>query len=119
MADDKRTNFLSLFTKALVATCVRNGYLETLHAGIQPASKTGDYSDVKVVTPYGEIPWRDVSKFDDDQMKILIKDIVDSIHTVLLQENDSKYLLEFIRSARPYFADWDEPKINAALLKKP
>src|SRR6266404_9748741 len=37
--------------------CVRNTFLEDLHAGTVPSSKAGDYSDVKVVSPYGEIPW--------------------------------------------------------------
>src|SRR6266852_8541728 len=30
--------------------CVRNSSLEELHAGVFPSSKTGDYTDVKVVT---------------------------------------------------------------------
>lgn len=42
---------------ALVETCVRNSRLEELHTGISPDSAVGDYSDVKVVTPYGDIPW--------------------------------------------------------------
>jgi hypothetical protein len=43
---------------ALVEQCVRNTRIEDIHAGITPASLLGDYSDVKVVTPYGEIPGR-------------------------------------------------------------
>jgi hypothetical protein len=47
-------------TAAKVATmlafhCVRNSYLEDLHAGIFPSSQTGDYTDVKVRQPL----WRD------------------------------------------------------------
>jgi len=45
----------------MTVLCVRNTYLEELHAGKFPASATGDYSDVKVVTPYGEIPWKNLS----------------------------------------------------------
>jgi hypothetical protein len=45
------------FTLALVEQCVRNTFLEELHAGTVPDSAVGDYSDVKVVTPFGEIPW--------------------------------------------------------------
>jgi len=48
---------LARSAKSLVELCVRNTSLEDLHAGIFPGSETGDYSDVKVVTPYGEIPW--------------------------------------------------------------
>ena len=50
----------AVLAKAITAMCVRNGYLEDLHSGVTPSSKAGDYSDVKVVTPYGEIPWQKV-----------------------------------------------------------
>jgi hypothetical protein len=30
---------------------MRNSELENLHAGVTPSSATGDYTDVKVVTP--------------------------------------------------------------------
>ena len=36
---------------SLVETCVRNTGLEDLHAGRWPRSATGDYSDVRVMTP--------------------------------------------------------------------
>jgi hypothetical protein len=42
--------------------CVRNTCIEDLHAGIEPSSQAGDFSDVKVVTPYGEIPWNKLSR---------------------------------------------------------
>ena len=47
---------------ALVQRCVRNTQLEDLHAGIFPASQSGDYDDVKVISPYGEIPWNGLSR---------------------------------------------------------
>ena len=47
---------------------MRNTFLEKLHEGITPSSEAGDYSDVKVVTPYGEIPWRNVSLISDREM---------------------------------------------------
>src|SRR6516225_2319661 len=48
--------------KYLVQQCFRNSVLEDLHAGIAPSSKSGDYSDVVVRTPFGEIPWRRLSR---------------------------------------------------------
>ena len=48
----------SALAKAITVLCVRNTFLEDLHSGTSPSSKTGDLSDVKVVTPYGEIPWQ-------------------------------------------------------------
>ena len=59
--------------KMLAFHCVRNSYLEDLHAGIFPSSKTGDYADVKVISPYGEIAWNRVSRISDDEMKHLGK----------------------------------------------
>jgi hypothetical protein len=62
--------------KYLVHECFRNSELEKLHAGVVPDSKTGDYSDVIVKTPFGEIPWREVSRFDDAEMQRLMTDVV-------------------------------------------
>src|SRR5438093_9756136 len=49
--------------------CVRNSSLEELHAGTFPSSKTGDYTDVKVVSPYGEIAWNQLGRISDEEMK--------------------------------------------------
>jgi hypothetical protein len=37
--------------KSIAALCVRNTFLEDLHSGTTPSSKSGDYADVKVITP--------------------------------------------------------------------
>jgi hypothetical protein len=37
----------------IAQSCFRNGKLENFHAGTYPSSETGDYSDVKVVSPFG------------------------------------------------------------------
>lgn len=53
---EDRMKELKKMTQMLAVMGVRNNTeLEDLHAGISPSSKTGDYTDVKVVTPYGEI----------------------------------------------------------------
>jgi hypothetical protein len=49
--------FRAHLVKFVALECFRNSKLEVLHTGKSARSKTGDYSDVKVVTPYGEIPW--------------------------------------------------------------
>jgi hypothetical protein len=51
--------------KYMVEQCFRNSVLENLHAGKVPDSETGDYSDVVVRTPFGGIPWRELSRFDN------------------------------------------------------
>ncbi len=57
--------------------------LEKLHTGIFPSSKSGDYTDVKVVTPYGEIPWCDLSRISDHEMRVLMLDIEKRIYSTL------------------------------------
>jgi hypothetical protein len=40
--------------KLMALECFRNaGLFEDLHAGTYPSSELGDYTDVKVVSPYG------------------------------------------------------------------
>ena len=69
--------------------CVRNSSLEALHAGTFPSSKTGDYTDVKVVSPYGEIAWNQVGRISDEEMKPLMEEIVDRLYTFLVLLLDS------------------------------
>jgi hypothetical protein len=59
--------------------------LEDLHASAHlRLSEAGDYEDVTVSSPYGVIPWPKVSRLNDDEMKRLMIDVVDSnvsLHT--------------------------------------
>ena len=73
---------LETVAKSLVEVCVRNA-LEDLHAGIFPSSQSGDYSDVKIVTPYGEVPWTRTSRISDAEMKLLMIGIVNKTYTYL------------------------------------
>src|SRR5580700_10794214 len=82
--------------KALAVLCVRNTFLEDLHAGKSAISKTGDYSDVKVVTPDREIPWNELSRISDVEMKKLMKQIVNKLYTVLMSlENEEAMHIVF------------------------
>ena len=74
----KPTNPQAEFAKLLAAACVRRGYLEKLHAGASPVTRTGDYSDVKVVDGDGrEIPWIEVSRISQEEMKTLMTGVVE------------------------------------------
>ena len=79
------------FAKILVLNCVRNTFLENLHKGIFPDSKEGDYSDVKVVSPYGVIPWNQLGRISDEEMKKLMKEIVNKVYTMLRYLETEKY----------------------------
>ena len=65
--------------------CFRNTMLEDFHARTYPSSETGDYSDVKVVSPYGEIPWNRMSRLSDEEMKTLMIDVVDHCYAFLVE----------------------------------
>jgi len=95
-----------------VQRCFRNSTLEDLHAGTAPDSKAGDYSDVLVVTPFGEIPWRRLSRFDDGEMKTLMIDVVqrvyDFIQELFDEERGGNLLLRLAeRDAMP---QWENPE---------
>lgn len=98
--------------KYLVQQCFRNSVLEDLHAGIAPSSKTGDYSDVVVCTPFGEIPWRRLSRFDDAEMKMLMIDVVDRTYQFIHQFFDQRLADELLRqlAARDPLPGWENPK---------
>ena len=79
--------------KLMVMMCVRNTGLETLHAGLIPVTLTGDYSDVFVLDADGrKIPWAEVSHFDDDQMRALMREIVNRLYTFHVSCDDPEFL---------------------------
>jgi hypothetical protein len=88
----------------LVNACVRNS-LEDLHAGIFPSSKSGDYSDVKVVSPYGEIPWNQVGRISDAEMKELMITVVNRVFTFLLNPQRHMNYFNFPRR-------WEKPAVD-------
>src|SRR5437773_10446766 len=88
---------LGELAKAITVLCVRNTFLEDLHSGVCPSSKTGDYSDVKVVTPFGEIPWEKLSRISDREMKRLMKEVVNKIYTFFCRQNDPEFIEAFSR----------------------
>jgi hypothetical protein len=99
--------------KFLVLHCFRNSGLEDLHAGIVPCSKTGDCSDVKVVTPYGEIPWSRLSRFNDDEMKDLMIDVVNRTYSWLAvlfcDDRTAQRLIEALQST-DIQPRWNDPQ---------
>jgi hypothetical protein len=104
------------FTKIMTAACVRRGYLEKLHCGVTPATRTGDYSDVKVIDAEGrEIPWNEVSRINQDEMKTLMIGVVNRIHTFLARTlfsrtDDKEFEHAIDRAAALWTRKWDEPK---------
>ena len=104
------------FAKILTAACVRRGYLEKLHQGITPVSRTGDYSDVKVIDADGRvIPWKEVSRINQDEMKTLMIGVVNRVYTFMARTlfsatDDKAFEAALDRAAIPWVKEWDEPK---------
>jgi hypothetical protein len=98
--------------KYLVHRCFRNSVLEDLHAGIAPDSNAGDYSDVLVSIPFGEIPWPKLSRFDDEEIKTLMIDVVQKtyefIQELFDEENGGGLLLQL--AARDPLPRWEDPR---------
>lgn len=104
--------------KTLALMCVRNTFLEDLHAGKVPVSRTGDYSDVKVIDGSGqEIPWAELSRLDDAEMKKLLKEIVNRLYTWFRKSDDPAFGAKMERWVQ-VAQKWDEPELDKDFLAK-
>ena len=113
--DEKR--IAAMMAKTLAMMCVRNTALETLHSGIVPVTHAGDYSDVRVIdADEREIAWNDASHIDDDQMRALMKEIVNRVYTFYISIDDEEFRDRIDRWA--WLTDcWDEPDSDIEFLK--
>lgn len=96
--------------KYIALHCFRNTFLEDLYAGRVPQSQTGDYSDVKVVTPSVEIPWNQLSRLSDREMKELMIDVVnhcDALIPLMLSEGFTEIVKGFSEHDIP--PEWYDP----------
>ena len=72
--------------KAMAMICVRNTMLENIHAGRVPVTNAGDLSDVFVVDADGnQIPWQELSRIDDDEMRDLMRQVVNRLYKFQLR----------------------------------
>jgi len=99
---------ISSLAKLLAVMGVRNNTdLENLHSGGSPRSQTGDFSDVKVISPYGEIEWNNVSRISDKEMRSLMlsieKALTNTLHAYIsLNDKEKDSLYKFIATQRTY-----------------
>jgi len=114
--DEKR--IAGNLAKIMGLMCVRNTMIEDIHAGVVPVSKTGDYSDVIVVDATGrKIPWTEVSHFDDDAMRNLMRQIVNRLYTFHLKTDDLGFHHLITRWAS-IANKWDEPELDEIFLRE-
>lgn len=98
--------------KFLALHCFRNTELENLHSGMVPISQSGDYSDVRVITPVGEIAWTKLSRFDNNEMKALMIDVGNHCYrflTMLFSMPVGDELIEEL-GRRDLVPDWNDPE---------
>lgn len=104
--------------KYMALRCFRNTVLEDLHGGTPVESETGDYSDVTVQSPSGVIPWNEVSRISDAEMKVLMIDVVNCsykfIHEFFDVEKGGQLLLEL--AEKDPAPQWDTPKLPAPFV---
>lgn len=117
MKDDDQKQHAAKLAKAMTALCVRNTFLENLHTGKTPVSKTGDYSDVKVVTPDREIPWSELSRISDEEMQKLMKEIVNKVYSVLVSLEDEAAMQLVFSKGQDFTRHWDDPEFLPKFLK--
>jgi hypothetical protein len=105
---------LKRLAKYLAQQCFRNTMLEDLHAGISPDSQIGDYTDVVVRSPYGEIPWPNLSRLSDEEMKALMIDVVNKTYHALMVLFDDRLGGELIKilAQRDFLPRWNEPTLT-------
>lgn len=105
--DDKTAAELA---KCIALTCFRNSKLENIHAGIAPPTEAGDYSDVYVSTPTGNLPWNEISKISDHMMKELMIDVTNRVYSFLLKMNDEDFLVKTLKYSSQFTLNWNQPE---------
>ena len=80
MNTDAEGRTAAQLAKSMAMICVRNSRLEDLRADQVPVTKTGGWSYVVVVDAEGNrIPWAEVSRIDDAEMRALLRDVVNRL----------------------------------------
>ncbi|MCC6006202.1 MAG: hypothetical protein JJU40_00825 [Rhodobacteraceae bacterium] len=116
MNEDDEKRVAAKLVRIMAMLCERNTQLETLHAGLTPVTRTGDYSDVFVVDADGQrIPWTEISRIDDAEMRALMQEIVNRLYTFHLEANDPK-LQATIERWMGVAVKWDEPSLDHRML---
>ena len=102
--------------KTMAMLCARNTQLETIQSGKTPVTRTGDWSDVTVVDADGNrIPWTDVSHISDNQMRGLMRDIVNRLYTFHLFADEPRLQAQ-VERWMAVAGQWDEPEIDQRMI---
>ena len=117
MASEYEEHLAAVAAKGMAVMCFRNTPIEDFHDRTPPVSHTGDFSDVVVIDANGRrIPWPEVSHISQDEMRDLMRTVVNRLYTCQLYADDPDFfgiLSSAVAEARP----WDEPELDEVMLK--
>lgn len=117
MNEEDGKRIAARLAKIIVMMCVRNTGLEEVHAGAVPATHTGDYSDVRVIDAEGrEIPWTKISRINDDEMRDLMRQMVNRVYTFHLKCDDGEFR-KLVDRWMTVAGKWDEPELDQTFLR--
>ena len=103
-------------SKSMAMMCVRNTMLDNIHAGIEPVSHTGDFSDVVVIDANGRrIPWPNVSRIGNEEMGRLMRLVVNRLYTFQAKADDLQFVAMMDRALAKDWR-WDEPQLDEIIL---
>ena len=103
-------------SKSMAVMCVRNTMLEDIHAGIEPVTRTGDFTDVVVIDADGRrLPWPEVSRIGTDEMGRLMRQVVNRLYTFQAKADDPHFVRMMDR-ALAEAGRWDEPELDEIIL---
>ena len=103
-------------SKSMAVMCVRNTMLEDIHAGIEPVTRTGDFTDVVVIDADGRrIPWPEVSRIGNDEMGRLMRQVVNRLYTFQAKADDPHFV-RLMDRALAEAGRWDEPELDEIIL---
>ena len=116
MVNEHEQRLVAILSKAMAMMCFRNTILEDFHSGIAPVSHTGDFSDVVVIDANGRrIPWPEVAHIEPDEMRNLMRQVVNRLYTFQVKAGDLEFVAMMDRAAREAW-EWDEPELDEIFL---
>ena len=113
---DQEHQLVASISKSMAVMCVRNTKLKDIHAGFEPVSGTGDFTDVMVTDPEGRrIPWPEASRIGNAEMGRLMRQVTSRLYTFQASADDLHFVAMLDR-ARAEAWRWDETELDEILL---
>ena len=114
--NEHEQQLIASISKSMAVMCVRNTMLEDIHAGIEPVSRTGDFTDVVVTDANGRrIPWPEVSRIGNEEMGRLMRQVVNRLYTFQAKADDLHFVTMMDRALAEAWR-WDEPELDEIIL---